>query len=228
MKTSKKGLQKFTETEKKVNHLLAKKKIYKNEILQLTFDERVAFYQDLTRRINQSKGEERDDLLEKVDEIISKDLKNQLWENNHYEITVAITKLMEDYGKMPTKNLIAEATGLSRQTIYKHLKDYAMHPLYAEEMKKFRLMSDRVLAKVYKYAMNGEVKAARLYFEVLGYLGNQSMINAKINTQNNYIQINGMILNQETIKHLNPEQLNGIEAILKAALLESEIQIIKS
>jgi len=95
-----------------------------------------------------------------------------------------------------------------------------MHPFYIEEVQKFRFMSDRVLAKIYKYAMNGEVKAATLYFEVLGYLGNQSMINAKINTQNNYIQINGMLLNQETIKHLNPEQLDGIEAILKTALPE--------
>ena len=67
------------------------------------------------------------------------------------------------------------------------------------------------------------MKAARLYFEVLGYLRNQSMINAKINTQNNYIQINGMILNQETIKQLNPEQLKSIEAILRTVLMKPEI-----
>jgi hypothetical protein len=77
-------------------------------------------------------------------------------------------------------------------------------------------MSDRVLAKVYKYAMNGEVKAARLYFEVMGNLGNQSGLNSTINTQNNYIQINQTKLSQETIKYLSPEQLNQIEAVLQS------------
>jgi len=40
-----------------------------------------------------------------------------------------------------------------------------------------------------------------------------------IKNQNNYIQINGTVLSQETIKHLNPEQLNSIESILKTALI---------
>ena len=123
---------------------------------------------------------------------------------------------MEDYGKMPTKNQISEEAGLSRQTISKHLKDYQSHPLYAEEMRKFKFMADRVLAKVYKIAVsNSDVKAARLYFEVLGCLGNQSGLNTTINTQNNFIQINQTKLSQETIRQLNPDQLLQMEEILK-------------
>jgi hypothetical protein len=39
-----------------------------------------------------------------------------------------------------------------------------------------------------------------------------------INTQNNYIQINGTVFSQGTIKHLKPEQLNQIESLIKATL----------
>ena len=118
---------------------------------------------------------------------------------------------------MPTKTEIATKTVLSRQTIHKHLKDFATHPLYAEQMLQFKIMADRVMAKVLKIAVLGEgnVKAARLYFELLGYLGGQSGLNTTINTQNNYIQINGTVFSQESIKHLKPEQLNQIENLIK-------------
>ena len=46
----------------------------------------------------------------------------------------------------------------------------------------------------------------------------QNPNNTLIQNQNNYIQINGTVLSQETIKHLNSEQLNSIETILKTAL----------
>ncbi len=77
-------------------------------------------------------------------------------------------------------------------------------------------MADRVLAKVIKAASLGDMKAARLYFEITGNFGNQSVINTTINTQNNYIQINQTKLSRETIKHLSPEQLNQIEAVLNS------------
>ena len=47
---------------------------------------------------------------------------------------------------------------------------------------------------------------------------NSVPINVLIQNQNNYIQINNLKLSQDTIKHLNPEHLKAIEAILKEAL----------
>ena len=64
--------------------------------------------------------------------------------------------------------------------------------------------------------------AAKLYFNVMGCLnGGQSSHNTLIQNQQNNIQINNTILSQETVKHLNPEQLNTIEEILKTALPET-------
>jgi hypothetical protein len=222
MVTEKQGLQKLTETEEKIAYLMSKKKISQIEIDELLSKPEKKILSDLlTEKINSAKGEERDILLNKIDEIIPKDVKSQFWENNHYAITVAISKHIEECGKMPTKNQIANDTGLSRQTVHKHLSGYAEHPLYAEQLNQFKFMADRVLAKIIKLAGHGDVKAARLYFDVMGYMKGQPSSNTLIKNQNNYLQINGTVLSQEALKHLNSEQLNSIEAILKSAKLEN-------
>jgi hypothetical protein len=221
MESEKQGLQKLTETDKKIAQLMGKEKISYSEVDELLSNPEKKVLSDfLTKEINSAKGEERDILLNKIDEIIPKDVKNQFWENNHYSITAAISKHIEESGKMPTKNQIAMDTGLSRQTVHKHLSGYAEHPLYAEQLNQFKFMADRVLAKVIKLAGQGDVKAARLYFDVMGYLNGHHSSSTLIKNQNNYIQINGTILSQETIKRLTPDQLNIIEAILKSPMLE--------
>ena len=79
-------------------------------------------------------------------------------------------------------------------------------------------MHAKILANLFKYAVTGNVKAARLFYEVTGGLDDSRGKGTHIQNQNNYIQINGTVLSQETIKQLRPEQLNSIEAILKNAL----------
>jgi len=37
-----------------------------------------------------------------------------------------------------------------------------------------------------------------------------------IQNQNNYIQINGLVLSQEVIEQLSPKQTNSIEKVLKS------------
>jgi len=80
-------------------------------------------------------------------------------------------------------------------------------------------MSSKVLAKVFKFAINGDMRAAKLYLSAMGMYNEPAPKNTLIQNQNNYIQINGTVLSQEAIKHLSDEQLNTIEAILKAALI---------
>lgn len=219
---AKSGLQKFTEMESKFTHLMKKKRIEYSDLKEVLSPQEIELFSTfLTKRLNELKGEERVKLFEQISGIISSDTKNQLWESNHCEITKAISDFILHYGKMPTKNQIAAETGLSRQTIHKHLKDYSTHPIYAEEMQKFRFMADSVLSKVYKMAVSGDsdnVRAARLYFEVVGCLGGHNAMNTTINTQNNYIQINQTKFTQETIKQLSAEQVSQIEDILKHAL----------
>jgi DNA-binding phage protein len=218
MKT-KKGLQKFTETEVKVNDLLSLEKITRDDIAQFSPADFKHLSKVITEKFNSLTGDERDKFFEQIEPITNNLFKNELWESNHNKITYAISTLMQDYGRMPSKAEIATKTELSRQTVHKHLKEYTNHPLYLQQVEQFRFMTSKVLAKVFQFAVNGDTGAAKLYFNVVGCLNNgQSTNGTLIQNQNNYIQINGTVLSQETIKNLNPEQLNTIESILKTAL----------
>jgi predicted transcriptional regulator len=128
-------------------------------------------------------------------------------------ITHAISKFMHDHSFMPTKNAIAELTGLSRQTIAKHLASYTKHPEFAAELEQFKLMGPALLASVYKFGLKGNIRAARLYLEAIGTV-NKQQTNTVVNEQNNYIQINNTILSQESLKQLTADQLNQIESII--------------
>lgn len=160
------------------------------------------------------KGDERDAFLEKVNAVITVTSKNQLWEHNQQTISSTITAYMRQHGVMPSKSLIAQQTGLSRQTVIKHFKEYKTHPEHVAEMEQFKFMAPRVLSSVFKFALNGDVRAARLYFEMVG-AANKLQTNTVVNEQNNYIQINNTILSQENLKQLTAAQLNEIEKIIR-------------
>ena len=225
--STKRSLQKFTETETKVDKvkwLFGLEKVTVADLEKLSAKEKKKAFELMNKKYPLLKGEELDKFVEQFIDVWNNNTKNQLWESNHIKITRAISFLMEEYGRMPTKMEIADKTELSRQTIHKHLKEYTTNPLYLGEIEQFRFMTSKVLSKVYQFAVNGDTGAAKLYFNVMGFLNNgQSPKNTLIQNQNNYIQINGTVLSQETIKHLNPEQLNTIETILKSALTQPEV-----
>lgn len=227
---AKKSLQKFTETETKINKILSLEQITEKDLESLSEAESSRLMEILTENFNQLKGSERDKFYKKIESITSDTTKNQLWEYNHNQITWAISILMQEYGRMPTKTEIATKTELSRQTVHKHLKEYTSHPQYLGQIEQFRFMTSKVLARIFQFAVNGDIGAAKLYFNVMGFMNKgQFPNNTLIQNQNNYIQINGTVLSQETIKHLNPEQLNTIETILKTALPKPEaLEIDKS
>lgn len=221
IKTIKQGLQKLTETDKKINKILSLEQITPKDIEKLSEPENSRLMEVLTESFNKLKGTERDKFYKKIEPITGETTKNQLWEYNHNQITATISTLMQEYGRMPTKQEIANKTDLSRQTIHKHLKEYINHPLYLGQIEQFRFMTSKVLAKVFQFAIDGDTGAAKLYLNVMGFMNNdQSSNNTLIKTQNNYIQINGTVLSQETVKNLTHEQLNTIESILKTALVE--------
>ena len=222
MKT--KGLQKFTKSEAKINKILSLEQITHEDLKQLSESERCSLAKKVDEMLRGLKGDDRDELYKKIEPITSESSKNHIWEYNQNQITSAISALMQEYGRMPSKTEIADKTELSRQTIHKHLKEYTNHPLYLGQIEQFRFMTSKVLAKVFEFAVSGDVGAAKLYFNIMGFTNNgQNPNNTLIQNQNNYIQINGTVLSQDTIKHLNPEQLKTIETILKTALPVPEI-----
>ena len=220
----KNGLRKLTKIESKINKLFLREQITPDDIETLSKKEYEHLAIVLSEKSNNLKGVERDKFYKKVDLITNDFIKNQVWENNHLQIMHAISTFIQESGYMPSKTQIAFKTELSRQTVHKHFKENKIHPEYIEQIEQFKFMTSKVLAKVFQFAVNGDMAAAKLYFNAIGFMNNGQTANSTlIKNQNNYIQINGTVLSQETIKHLNPEQLNTIETILKTALPQSEV-----
>ncbi len=145
------------------------------------------------------------------------DVNELKWEENNALIGNAIYKHLNQYGTMPSKALIAEATGLSRLTVHRHLETFTAHDIYKDERLSFGIMKHHVVSQVLRSAMRGDLKAAKLFLET----SNQLEAAGK-GTVNNYVQINKTVINQQVIQQLNPEQLEQIEKIVAQGLKVKE------
>jgi len=212
-KTKKAPLTKLTTAKQKVNRLLSLKKMSLQDIEGLDQVEREYLEKTATKKLQQLTGAERDSFIEKIEDIVPVSTKHQLWEHNQMVISSAISKFISKHGCMPTNTFIADETGLSRQTVVKHVKEYNTHPEYLAAVQQFKFMAPNVLASVFKCALNGDTKAARLYLEMVGAI-NKQQPGRMVTEQNNYIQVNNTILSQENLSALTAEQLNQIEHII--------------
>jgi DNA-binding transcriptional regulator YhcF (GntR family) len=206
-------------TDDKINRLLAKEKITVTDVGELTGHEQRLLQEKLSGILQQSTGAERDRFLEKIEPIMHGNTKSDIWERNHMQISNAIASHMRQHGAMPTKNDLAQETGISRQTVAKHIKEYKEHPEFAAQMEQFKFMSHKILANVFKHASDGDMKAAKLYFDMVGAANKQPAATV-ITAQNNYIQINNTILSQENLKNLTAAQLQQIENIVTNKAVE--------
>ncbi|MCL1670062.1 HTH domain-containing protein [Elizabethkingia ursingii] len=218
-----KGVQKFTEIEKKINTVFELKKVTINDITNFNKEEQDYFSDEVNRRINKLQGEEQEKLYTKLEDVLHPDIKNQRWEVNHYNIMWAISTLTKEYANFPPVNFIAEKLNLSRTTIYKHLKTFKESALYKEQQQSIELMADKIIWQMYSLADRGDVKAARLFLDIAGKTGkNESRKPHQIKNQNNFIQINGMVFNEQILNKLSPDQLSSIEGILKTVTLKDQ------
>ncbi len=207
-KTNENGLQRFTNFKHKSTYLWGLNQVTFADMEILTELQKRKFLEEVNKKQLIAEGEDKDKLLYKFELMFTEETKRQIWDYNHTRITVALTNLITEKGRMPCKVDIQERTGLSRVTIDKHLKEYQNNPEYIKRAEQFTFLGDKVLAKVFSLAVNGDIKACKLYLECMGKFG------TSINTQNNYIQINGLTISQEQIKNLPIEQLKQIQNIL--------------
>jgi len=144
--------------------------------------------------------------------------KNITWEGNHQKIISFINEKIQYWMKPPpTVTEIAKATGLSRKTIYEHLRECKTHPEYRQRKDMFNMLESEVLMKICSSAIGGNTQAARLYLELTGIIQPAGRAIQTI-VGNTNVQINGMVLNQQVLQNLNAEQLKKIEEIIKPAL----------
>jgi hypothetical protein len=96
--------------------------------------------------------------------------RNPIWEDNHVRITLAMDWLLRENERWPTKTEIARRSGLSRQTVHKHLEDFDKEDYGAENVKGLRFMSSKLMMRMCQKAMDGDAKCLRLAFEMTGDL----------------------------------------------------------
>lgn len=196
-----------------INSLLSQPRITEEDFAKFTRAEKEYASGIFTKCLSGLKGEERDTFLEKISPVMGVAGRHAVWEYNHSLISDAISNIIKHYGVMPAKETIAEKTGLSRQTVAKHLAEYTRHPMFKAEQQQFEFISNKLLAGVFRLADGGDIRAAKLYFEMVGTLNKQPSARV-VSEQNNYIQINNTILSQQNLKQLSAEQLNQIEGII--------------
>lgn len=202
-----KGLQKFT-PKQEASKLLRQKVVTSTDLDKLSKRELTIFLAEATNKLNSLTGIERDEFIEWSNSFMAESTKNEIWEYNHERISWAISSFIGEYNRMPSKTEIAEKTGLSRQTIHKHLNSFSDHPVFNDHLMELRLLGERVLTSVFQSARNGNTAAAKLFLSIVGFKELHS--SSQIQTQNNFIQINGVVISQEQLSGLAKEKLEVI------------------
>lgn len=221
MNKKEKGLQKFTNSEEKYSYLFGLDYIVSKDLGILTQEELDEFRdraRDLVHSITDPM--ERHIKSIKFENCFDESVRNRIWENNHVVVVQKMAQLLTEYNRMPTCLEISLETGLSRTTVYKHLKELHYHELQIHQLNNFKALIPNVLTMLYKYSCHGDVSAARAF---LKYVGSYEETNDKIKKtsystkwaeQKNFIQINNTVISQDQISTLTEEQIKQLENIL--------------
>jgi len=215
----KKALQRLTNTPPAVLEILNCDTITQEQISALTRAEVCELNRLLTERFNSDiSPAERDRLWGVLEPIVDEQTKNVVWENNHTSITARLSNYLNEYNVLPTKQKLSELTGLSRQTIHKHLKEYGKSPYFKYRQEALELLSENLIGRLYTFACAGNVQAAKLFLEITGAYKPASRAPEQPGSTTNYVQINNTIFTQENLRQLAPEQLAEVEKVLHKAL----------
>jgi hypothetical protein len=185
-------------------------KPFRFEWLQKSNKKEIESIEDiLLKGVNRLAGEDRDKFLENVDELLTEETRYEVWDVNHNCIIQAMHHL-SNHGHLPSVTLISRLTGLSRPTIYKHLKTYMESEQFKVHQSQLQALRWNVMGKVYeKAAYDGDMKAARVFLEFT------EPTTTVQNQQNNFIQINGVSISKERLHQLPQEQQRQITDCLQ-------------
>lgn len=110
---------------------------------------------------------------------------------------------------MPTITNIANETGLSRTSVYKHLTDIKTQGLESDVRLQQSELEEQAITRLYKIGMNDcNPTALKCFIQFADP-------STRVRTVNNYIQINNIRLTQEDIKSLPESTIATIESLVK-------------
>ena len=124
------------------------------------------------------------------------------FERNHKKITTAFKKLAAATNEIPSYDELAAETGLNRNTIYRHFKEYT----FEERKQKFKALTDDVIVSLYKLSKKS-AHAADIYLKRVE--GISDKLNIEVSPKE---QVTGF-------QYVIPEEIKGVE---DAEIIEDE------
>lgn len=112
-------------------------------------------------------------------------LRRITYDVNRRLILTEIAKTIQKCYKFPNQSEIASLTGLSRQTVLKHLNDLSADQEYQELRQSSAILLPSVMAMLYSLGMKGDVRALKVYLDFHRQGPTTTFIK---NQQNNYDQ----------------------------------------
>jgi|ERR1043165_1829743 hypothetical protein len=149
-----------------IHDLLKLERITPEDIVHLSKSDKKKLLTIIYVHLSQLVDEERDAYLEKVRAILDLPLKNRIWQRNNLLITQAIEEYKKQFGTAPDKSDIADRSGLSLTTVYKHFKSYRQNNMQLQ-LEQFEFMAPKVLDAIFNKSVGGNVNAAKLFFKVI-------------------------------------------------------------
>lgn len=158
-------------------------------------------------------NEKRLDFLNCLWPVLDCETRRQTYEYNHLRIKQEIHNGIINDKSVPAINEISARTHLSRKTIYKHLKSIDTSKYYLEERLKEKMISMSLKDKVLSMAMQGDIKAARLYFQLTGTI-------KQTGTETSWLTINNTAIDLKILALLPVESKEKIERVIEAELIK--------
>jgi hypothetical protein len=218
--TKKKSLQKLTKIEslsskKEVKEFLQNNPKKEGEVIEF-------LHNRLFKSYNEKLGLEDETIgfFEALSEVTNNlspfiKLKNTTYEINHTKITDCIHNYISNNRNFPMIHTISGKTGLSRQTVYKHLKSGLKNEFNSIVKGKNEIMSMQALQQLYLIGIQDRNASALKHFIQLSGGANNSTTNV-----NNYIQINNLKISNEDFNKLPTETILEVEAIISKSIEE--------
>lgn len=89
---------------------------------------------------------------------------NARWENNHERIEHAFFKFIDENKRLPNYRELAEATGMTRQTVSQHMKELNLDIWRPQ----FKMFTQKVLEKLTKEAVStGKADLIKLFMQIV-------------------------------------------------------------
>jgi hypothetical protein len=185
-----------------------------NDLNDVNGEDLALFISMLSKGLARFQGYDLDALKTNTWAVIANDTRVDVKARSFQNIVWAIDKLTKETGRFPSRVEIAKETGLSRPTVNRYLEQYAESEMFKQREEEFVMMREKVLAKTYRLAVEGDMRAARLFLDATSGI---SAASVNIKNQQNNLNITGLNLqlSEADIQALPPDVLQHLQGLMK-------------